>query len=227
MLYTHEEHYLESIVCTTHWEHDSPYYTCLILQETPWAYHECHIATCSSCGRDHLEDLRRHFMARFLDGVAWAILGGHTISAQGQRQPHMYHKWREKHLGNRRPNSPFSPNTLHIPGVEISIWMIAWMRGSSLGTKFSHACHHSYLEEAIAQREGFHLHLLSFHDVHHSGFHTWEEALADRFVVGYFEQWWRLLMRAQEKRGRNFFLSMQLLEEKQHVGGEDCNVPNF
>ena len=31
----------------------------------------------------------------------------------------------------------------------------------------------------------------------------------------------------REERGRNFVLSMQSLEGKQHVGGEDCNVPNF
>ena len=31
----------------------------------------------------------------------------------------------------------------------------------------------------------------------------------------------------REEGGDNFVLSMQLLEGKQHVGGEDCNVPNF
>ena len=31
----------------------------------------------------------------------------------------------------------------------------------------------------------------------------------------------------REEGGEYFFLSMQLLEDKQHVGGEDCNVPNF
>ena len=145
-------------------------------------------------------------MADFLNGEAWAILAGHTISAQGCRQPHMYHKWRQKHFGKQNPNSPIIPNTLHEQRVEICIWMIAWMRGSSLGTNFSHACHHSYLEEAMAQQEGFRLHLLYFHDVHHSGLHTWEEALEDKFVVGYLEQWWRLLMRRkQKKKGEKFF----------------------
>ena len=104
----------------------------------------------SSCGKNHLENLRGHLMAKFLDGEAWAILGGHTISSQEWIQPHMYHKWREKHLQNQKPNSPFSSNTLHKPGVEIFIWMIAWMRGSSLWKKISHAFHHSYIEEAIA-----------------------------------------------------------------------------
>ena len=123
----------------------------------------------------------------------------------GQTMISTYHKWREKHHGNKNPNSPYSSNTLHIPGVETFIWMIAWIRGSSLGIYFFHTCHHSYLEEAIAQQGGFHLHLLSFHDVHHSGFHTWEEALEDRFVAGYLEQWWRLLMRMpQEKKGEKF-----------------------
>ena len=31
----------------------------------------------------------------------------------------------------------------------------------------------------------------------------------------------------REEVGEFFFLSMQLLGDKQHVGGEDCNVPNF
>ena len=31
----------------------------------------------------------------------------------------------------------------------------------------------------------------------------------------------------REEGGEVFFLSMQFLEDKQHVGGEDYNVPNF
>ena len=31
----------------------------------------------------------------------------------------------------------------------------------------------------------------------------------------------------REEGGENFVLSMQLIEGKKHVGGEDCNVPNF
>ena len=121
-----------------------------------------------------------------------------------------------------------SANTLLIPGVETFIWMIAWMRGSSLGIHFSHACDNSYLEEAIAQQEGFHLHLLFFPDEHHSGLHIWEEAWVEKFIGAYIEQCWRLLMRRpQEKKGEKFCLSMQLLEDKQHVGGEDCNVTDF
>ena len=38
-----------------------------------------------SCGRKHLKNLRRHFMAKLFDGGTWAILGGHVISVQGQR----------------------------------------------------------------------------------------------------------------------------------------------
>ena len=74
-----------------------------------------------------------------------------------------------------------------------------------IGDIFSHAYHQSYLEEAISQQEGFHLHLLSFHDVYRFGLHTWEEALEGRIVVDYLEQWWRLLMgRPQEKKGEKF-----------------------
>ena len=32
---------------------------------------------------------------------------------------------------------------------------------------------------------------------------------------------------AKEKKGEEFYLSMWLFEDKQHVGGEDCNVPKF
>ena len=74
------------------------------------------------------------------------------------------------------------------------------------GIIFSHACHHSYLEEAMVQQGDFHLHLLSFRKVHHSGLHTWEEALEDNFIAAYLEQRWRLLMRRpQEKKGEKFF----------------------
>ena len=31
----------------------------------------------------------------------------------------------------------------------------------------------------------------------------------------------------REEGGEIFVLSMQFLEDKQHVGGEDCNGPNF
>ena len=51
----------------------------------------------SSCGRSHLKNLsfwRRHFVIYLFDGVDWATLGGHKISAQYQQQPHNYHKWR-------------------------------------------------------------------------------------------------------------------------------------
>ena len=88
----------------------------------------------SSCGRSHLKNLsswRRHFMADFFVGVTWAILGGHVISAQGKKQPHTYHKWREKQLGKRKPISPCSPTTLHKLGLKISLmsyleWLISF-----------------------------------------------------------------------------------------------------
>ena len=53
----------------------------------------------SSCGRSHLENLsswERHFMDVLIDGVTWDIIGDHNMSAQDQKQPHTYHKWREK-----------------------------------------------------------------------------------------------------------------------------------
>ena len=37
-------------------------------------------------------------MDELFGGVTWAILGGHVISAQDQKKPHTYHKWREKQL---------------------------------------------------------------------------------------------------------------------------------
>ena len=108
------------------------------------------------------------------------------------------------------------------------IWMIAWVRRSLIGNEIFHVYHHSYLEEAMGQQEGFHLHLPPFHDVSHLVMHLWEETLEGRFVADYLEQWWGILMRRpQEEKGRHFSLSIQLLEDKQHFGGEDYNVPKF
>ena len=58
--------------------------------------------------------------------------------------------------------------------------------------------------------------------------HTWERALEDRFITTHLSSGGTIDEEATgEEGGDNFFLSMQLLEGKQHVGGEDCNVPNF
>lgn len=94
-------------------------------------------------------------MAELFDGGTWAILGGHVISAQGQRQPHVYHKWREKPFEWHNPSSPCSPNTLYKTRVDDSfdellriahfIWMIAWVRESLIHYVF----HHSYFVEAM------------------------------------------------------------------------------
>ena len=149
-----------------------------------------------------------------LDGVTWAILGGHDISAQDHKQPHTYHKWREKQLGWKILISPYSPNTLHEPGVEDSfdelprmahfIWMIAWVWEFLIGNEIPYACHNSYPKEAIRQQGGFHLHLPPFHDVIHLVFHTPEAPLEGRFIADYFEQWWGLfMMRPQGEEGRN------------------------
>ena len=95
-------------------------------------------------------------------GVAWENFGGHEISAQYQQPHHTYHKWREKPLGWKNINSPFSPNTLHRSGVEDFldelhrmahfIWMIAWVKESLIGNNTSHVSHPSYLEQAIEQK---------------------------------------------------------------------------
>ena len=100
-------------------------------------------------------------MAELFDGVAWAILGGHVISAQGHKQPHTYHKWREKQMRKGKLISPCSPITLHKPGVDDCfdelprmahfIWMIAWVMESLIGNEIPHVGHHSYLEGAIGQ----------------------------------------------------------------------------
>ena len=90
--------------------------------------------------------------------------------------------------------------------------------------KNSHVFHHSYLEEAIGQQGGFHLHLPPFYDVNHLVLHAWEEILEERFVVDH----WRLLMRRpQEEEGRIFSFLIHFLEDKKHFGGENCNFPNF
>ena len=98
-------------------------------------------------------------MADLFCGVTWAILGGHEISAQDQKQPHTYHKWREKQLGWEYLISPCSPNTLHKLGVEDFfdelprmahfIWMIAWVWETLIRDEIPYFYKHFYLEEAI------------------------------------------------------------------------------
>ena len=195
MLYTHEENYLESIICIAHWEHDSSHYTCLILQEIPWANHDCHILLVPSCGRDHLENLQRHFMADFLDGVAWAILfqpkdrGSPMDTSNGERII-------------LRSTSTLSIQPQHIAetrGWDFH-WMIAWMRGSSLGAALSHAYHHSYLKEATFQQEGFHYTFyLSMRSIIFN-LHTWERALEGRFVADIWAVVGPWMRRPQEKK---------------------------
>ena len=156
-----------------------------------WATHDCQTTSLSSMWEEpsrEFEFLEEALHAYFFGGVAWAILGGHEISAQDQKQPHTYHKWRAKPLGWDDSISPCSPNTLHKLGVEgffdelprmaHFIWMIAWVWDSLIGDEIPYVYHHSYLEEAIGQQEGFHLHLPLSHDVGHLVLHTWEETWA-------------------------------------------------
>ena len=92
-----------------------------------------------------------------------------------------------------------------LPRMAHFIWMIAWIWESLIGNEIPYSCHHSYLEEAMGQQEGFHLHPPLSHDVHHLVLHTWEESLEGRFIVDYDELWWELLMRRpQEVEGRKF-----------------------
>ena len=144
----------------------------------------------------------------------------------------------EKQLEWKNIISPSSPNTLHTPGVEDSfdelprmahfVGMIAWVWESLIGHEIPYSCHNFYLEEAIGQQEGFHLHLPPFHDVSPLVLHAWEGVLEDRFIANCFEQWWELLMRRpKDEEGRNFSLLIQFLEEKQHFGGDGYNIPKF
>ena len=88
--------------------------------------------------------------------------------------------------------------------------------------------HHSYLEEDIGKQEFFHLHLPLSHDVGHLVLHTWEEALEGRFIADNFEQWWGLFdEEAIRGRRENFYISFKFLEDKQHFGGEDYNIPKI
>ena len=52
--------------------------------------------------------------------------------------------------------------------------------------------------------------------------------MGDRIVVEYLKQWWRLFdEEATRGGGENFDQPLQLLEDKQHFGGEDCNIPKI
>ena len=99
----------------------------------------------------------------------------------------MYNRGREELIGMKQQNSPFSPITLQNRGQDFQL-DDSMDEGITSGIIFSHACHHSYLEEAMVQQGDFHLHLLSFRKVHHSGLHTWEETLEDSFIATYLEQ---------------------------------------
>ena len=97
-----------------------------------------------------------------------------------------------------------------------------------MGNNISHVHHHSYLKEAMGQQGGFHLHLPPFYDVSHMVLHAWEEILEDRFVADHVEQWWRLFDEEATRRGgEDFSLLIQLLEDKKHFRGEDCNIQKF
>ena len=58
--------------------------------------------------------------------------------------------------------------------------------------------------------------------------HIWEEPLGDRIVVEYLKQWWRLFdEEATRGGGENFTQLLYLREDKQHFGGEECNIPKI
>ena len=113
------------------------------------------------------------------------------------------------------------------------IWMIAWRWESPIGNEIPYACNHSYLEDAIGKQEGFHIDLPFSHDESHlvyppkDNFHIWEETLGGRIVVENLKQWWRIFDEEATRGGENFSQSLQLLEEKQHFGGEDYNIPKI
>ena len=155
------------------------------------------------CGRNHMENLKRHFMAKKFDGIAWAILGDHIISSQGHKQLHTYHKWREKQMKKRKSISPCIPITLDEPRVENIfeltrlahfIWMIAWVWKSLIGNNAPHVHHHSYLEEAIEKYRDHHLYPPFSHDVHLLSY-TWRKSWEDIFIAYHFQPWRDLLMR--------------------------------
>ena len=55
-----------------------------------------------------------------------------------------------------------------------------------------------------------------------------KRAWDDKFIAAYLSSGGTIDDEAtREEGGENYVPSMQLLEGKQHVGGEDCNVPNF
>ena len=116
-----------------------------------------------------------------------------------------------------------------MPYLEVTrfLWIIAWVWETLIGRNFPHALHHSYLNEAIEQQEDHHLHLPFSHDVHLLSY-TWRKSLEDRFIAYHFQPWWRLLKEEATRRRRgDFVLPLQFLEDKQRLGGGDCNVPKL
>jgi len=167
-------------------------------------------------------------MVELFDGAAWAILGGHIILAQGHKQHHTYHKWREKQFEWENINSPLSPNTLHrsrveflfdeLPRMAHFIWMIAWVRESLIGNKTSHVFITPTLRRPLSNKEittcTFHFlmmyTLLSY---------TWRESLEERSIAYHFSAMVGSIDEGRRRGREKFGSTLQLLEDKQHFEG--------
>ena len=84
------------------------------------------------------------------------------------------------------------------------------------------------------QKEGFHNNLPLFHDEIYwvysprANLHIEEGPLGDKGIAENSEQSRRLFdEEATREEGGSFPAPLQLLEDKQHLGGGDCNVPKL
>ena len=76
--------------------------------------------------------------------------------------------------------------------------------------------------------------ILLLHDESHlvssprGSLHTWEEQLGDKLIGEHMVQWRILSDEDATGEGEEIlqYPSLQFLEDKQYLGGEDCNIPN-
>ena len=71
--------------------------------------------------------------------------------------------------------------------------------------------------------------LLLPYDVSHlANLDTWEDQLRGRLMGEHLIQWGSLSYMGATREGGEVFQHspLRLLEDKQHLGGEDCNIPN-
>ena len=156
----------------------------------------------------------------------------------------MYHKWREKkqEMYLLTPHSQLcSPPSLQELKVEEIlhefpywrvthyVWLIYWGGRDSKWDDESQFTSALMLQKDLQVAHCcFHRYFTVTNVSYLDSLHTWEEKLEDILMMQHLDPWENSSYEVlQGRRGFSLVLSLQLLEDKQHLGGEDCNVPKF